>query len=95
MPWPSQSDDFLDEAGGVEDDAIADDADFARPKDAGWDEVENVFDAGADDGVAGVVAALRADDDIGFVREEIDDFSFAFVAPLGSDDDGIWHGEGR
>ena len=37
------------------------------------------------DGVAGVIAALRADDDVRLFGEDIDDFAFAFVAPLGAD----------
>jgi hypothetical protein len=41
--------------------------------------------------MAGVVAALRADDDIRVFRQEIDDFPFAFVAPLGADEDRIGH----
>ena len=44
------------------------------------------------DGVAGVVAALVADDQIGLLAEEVDDLAFAFVAPLGADDHGRGHG---
>jgi hypothetical protein len=46
------------------------------------------------DRVAGVVAALGTDDDIGFLGEDVDDFSFSFIAPLGADKDGI-HGKKR
>jgi hypothetical protein len=55
--------------------------------------VEDIFFAFDDNGVAGVVAALAADDDIGFIREEIDDFSFSFIAPLGANENGIRHRE--
>ena len=41
------------------------------------------------DGVTGIVTALRADDDIGFLREDVDDFAFSFIAPLGADKDCI------
>ena len=41
-----------------------------------------------DDGVAGVVAAGVARDDVEFFAEDVNDFAFAFVAPLGSEDDG-------
>jgi hypothetical protein len=45
---------------------------------------------GADaDGMAGVGATAVADDDIGAFREEIDDFAFAFIAPLEADDAGV------
>ena len=40
-----------------------------------------------DDGVAGVVAALRADDHIGLCREVVDDLALAFVSPLAADQD--------
>jgi hypothetical protein len=35
--------------------------------------------------MAGVVSALGADDDVGFLGEDVDDFSFSFIAPLGAD----------
>jgi len=41
-----------------------------------------------DDSVAGVVAAGVAGDDVELFREDVDDLAFAFVAPLGSKDDG-------
>jgi len=37
--------------------------------------------------VAGVVAPLKADDDIRLARKGIHNFSLAFVAPLRSDND--------
>jgi hypothetical protein len=39
--------------------------------------------------VAGIVAALAADDDIGRLREVIDDLALAFVPPLEACDDGV------
>ena len=44
-----------------------------------------------DDRVAGVRAALVAADEIGVLREEVDDLSLPFVAPLRADDDGRGH----
>ena len=41
--------------------------------------------------VTGVVAALKADDDVGVVREEIDDLALAFVSPLSADDCNVGH----
>ena len=38
-----------------------------------------------EDRVAGVVAALRADDDVRLLGQHVDDLAFAFVAPLGAD----------
>ena len=44
-----------------------------------------------DDGVAGVVAAGVADDDLRLLGEHVNDFAFAFVAPLGADENCICH----
>ena len=43
------------------------------------------------DGVAGVVAALAADDDVGLLGQNVDDLAFAFVAPLGADQNCVRH----
>jgi hypothetical protein len=37
--------------------------------------------------VAGVVAALEANDDISILRKEVGDLPLALVAPLGTNDD--------
>jgi hypothetical protein len=49
--------------------------------------------AGADDRVAGVVAALKAHDRVGPLGEQVGDLSLALVAPLGSNDYDSWHGD--
>jgi hypothetical protein len=53
--------------------------------------MEDRFLAVHDKSMAGVVAALEADDDVGLVGEEVDDLAFAFVAPLGADDCDVGH----
>ena len=53
--------------------------------------MEDVFGAVVDDGVAGVVAASSAHDDVGTFGEVIDDFTFSFITPLGADNDDIGH----
>jgi len=35
--------------------------------------------------VTGVVAALSADDNVRLLGQDIDDFAFALIAPLGAD----------
>jgi hypothetical protein len=35
--------------------------------------------------VSGIIAAGIADDDIRLLRQHVNDFAFAFVAPLGAD----------
>ena len=42
-----------------------------------------------DQRVAGVVAALKTDDEIGEFGEDVDDLAFAFIAPLGADHDDV------
>jgi hypothetical protein len=41
--------------------------------------------------VTGVIAALKPNDDISVLSEEIDNFAFAFVSPLGADDCNVGH----
>ena len=53
--------------------------------------MKDVFRAAMNDGVAGVISALAADDDVRLVGEHIDDLAFAFVAPLGPDENGVRH----
>ena len=43
------------------------------------------------EGVAGVVAALVADDQVHLLGDEVGELALALVAPLGADDDGRWH----
>ena len=45
--------------------------------------------AGLDDGMAGVIAALVADDPVDILRKDVDDFVLPFIAPLGADNDGV------
>src|SRR5262245_59268096 len=70
--------------------AVADDAGLAGMGDARRDQVEHEFmiDSAAsnDDGMAGVVAALIASDDVEMGSERIDDLALAFVSPLRADD---------
>ena len=49
------------------------------------------FFAAVNDGVTGVVAALTADDDIGVPGKDVDDFAFAFIAPLRADQYRVCH----
>ena len=41
--------------------------------------------------VTGVITALKPNDDISVLSEEIDNFAFAFVSPLGADDCNVGH----
>jgi hypothetical protein len=83
--------DFPNKGDGVENDSIADHAGLALTQDARGNEMKNVFFTSDDDRVPSIVAALAADNDVGFIREEVDDFSFSFIAPLGADENRVWH----
>ena len=75
----------------VDDDAIADHAEFAGAHDARWQQRQLVGVLADDQRVAGVVAALEPHDDVGAFRKPIDDLAFALVAPLGADHHNICH----
>ena len=62
--------------------AVAQDVQDALPEDAGGQEMEGEFAIFVDDGMAGVAAALVADDDVVAFGEEVDHAAFAFVAPV-------------
>ena len=76
---------------GIDDDAAADDRQLAGPHDPRRQQAQLVLDIADDERMPGIVAALEAHDDIGALRQPIDDFSLPFVAPLGADDGDIGH----
>ncbi len=59
--------------------------------DTAGDQREGVLLLTHDDGVAGVVAPLEPDHDVGVLCEEVSDATLAFVAPLGTQDNGGRH----
>jgi len=61
----------------------------AGPKRAGRNEPKHCLLAADDQRVAGVVAALKTDDALRAFRQPIDNLAFAFIAPLGTDDDDV------
>ncbi len=78
---------------GVDHDPVADHARLAGVKDPRGDQVELPRLAVADDRVAGVVAALKSDDRVGALGQEVRDLALALIAPLGADDHDSWHAE--
>ena len=90
-PLAAQLLDFLDEMIGIEDDAVADDRQLPGAHDAGRKQREFVSFAVDHQRMAGVMAALKADDDVGPDRKPIDDLALSFVAPLGADNDNVGH----
>ena len=80
--------DFLAETDRIHDDTVSDDALFI-PKNAGGNEMEDIFFALGDHGVPGVVSALTANDEVRFFGQEIDNLALAFVAPVEAANDGV------
>ena len=82
---------FGQKAGHVQHNAIADQAGLALVQDTGRDKVQDGLLTLNLEGVAGVVAALEAHDDLTCGTEHINDLALAFVAPLRPDDDRVRH----
>ena len=89
-PLAAQGLDLAQERPGVDHDAVADDRELAA-HDAGRQQRELVGPAVDDERVAGVVAALEADHDVGALRQPVHDLALALVAPLGADDRDVRH----
>ena len=64
---------------------------YAGAQNAAGNQLEDELFFADEDGVAGVVAALIARDDVEALGEKIDDLTFAFVAPLRAKNDYITH----
>ena len=91
---PFQAVDLTQQHPRVDDHAVADHAGLLRVQDPGGDQVELELLTVADDRVAGVVAALEADDHLSVLGEQIGDLPLALIAPLGSDYDHARHSGG-
>src|SRR5581483_194347 len=86
-PGLSQSANFFQEGHGIKHDAITDHTTAARTENATRHELQNEFLAVDDDGMPGIVSAGITRDYGELFREDVDNFPFAFIAPLGAYDD--------
>ena len=77
---------FLDQIWQREHDAVADKASNTRAHDAGGDQVKRGFDAVDYQRMASVVTALKADNSLCAIGQQIDDLTLPFIAPLSADD---------
>src|ERR1700759_1846464 len=77
---------LADKAYGIYDDAVAEDAIFLLSQDSRGNKMQNIFFSTDVDSMAGVVATLSPNNNIGLFGEDIVNFAFAFVAPLGADE---------
>ena len=83
--------DLVDEMVGIEHHAVADHRELARADDAGGKQRELEHLAVDHQRMAGVMAALETNDDVGGERQPVDDLALPFVAPLGADNNDIGH----
>ncbi len=83
--------DFGKQGMRVEHHAIADDGKLAGPHDARRQQAQLVSNTVDDEGMAGIVAALEPHNDIGSLRQPVDDLTLALVTPLRADDNHIGH----
>ena len=83
---PAQLVELVGEHLRIDHDAVADHAQLSRVQDPRRHQVELPRLAAFDDRVAGVVAALEADDRVRPLGEQVGDLPLSFVAPLGADD---------
>jgi hypothetical protein len=84
---------FVEECLRVDHHAVADDRELRRPQHAGGQQRQLVGLAIDDQSVTGIVAALEAHDDVGLLRQPIDNLALPFVTPLGADDDDVGHSQ--
>ena len=85
--------DLGDQRARIEHDAVADHRKLVRPHHAGRQQRQLVGYAVDDERMAGVMTALEANDDVGLLRQPIDDLALAFVAPLRADHHHIRHSD--
>src|SRR5882762_4243661 len=83
--------DFGDEGCGIDYDAGADDGLLLGSQDAAGDELQNEAIFADDYGVPGIVSAGDARDIVKSAVQIVDDFAFAFVAPLRADHHDRFH----
>ena len=77
--------DFAQQCFGGYDNAGTDKAVQVFMQDAARNQAQNGFLAADDQSMTRIVAALETHDTAGFFRQPVNDFTFAFIAPLGAD----------
>src|SRR5207253_10361115 len=81
--------DLLQQRGRRDDDAVAEVHAHGGPQNAGGDQAQDGLLTADDERVAGVMAALKADDALRVLGQPVDDLALAFIAPLRADDDDV------
>ena len=76
---------FAQQCFGGNDNARADEAAQTFMQNAARNQAQNGFLAADDQSVSSIVSTLETHDTAGFFRQPVNDFTFAFIAPLGAD----------
>ena len=82
---------FTYQFAGIKHHSVSDHAQFVSMKDSGGDKVENMLLPVYDQRVAGIVSALKPDDEIRLFSKQIDNLALTFIAPLSAHYDYIRH----
>ena len=90
-PLPLEPVDLLEQRVRIDHDAVADHGQLPRPHHARRQQRQLVGDPVDDQRVARIMSTLEANDDVGLLRQPVDDFPLSLVPPLGTDHDHIGH----
>ena len=83
--------DLREQRPGIDDHPVADHRKCAGAHNARGQKAQFVNLVTDNQSVPGIVPALKADDDIGALRQPIDDLALALIAPLRADDHDVRH----
>jgi hypothetical protein len=83
---------FLNQNAWVNDHPVPNKASLIGVEYAGGNEMKNKLLVIDNQGVAGIVAALKTYYTVSLFSQQVNDFAFSFVSPLGSNDNDICHG---
>jgi hypothetical protein len=86
-----QTVDLLNHNGRIDNDAVTDNTNLMVMQDAGGNQMENGLLPIDDKGVTRIVSPLKSCDHIRIFRIQIDNLSFAFITPLGSNHHDVCH----
>ena len=90
-PLAAKLGNFLDQMHRVDDNAVADDRQLAGAHNAGRQKRQLVFHPADDKRMAGIMATLKTDNDVGAARQPVHNLALAFIAPLGADYGHVCH----
>ena len=90
-PLPLEAVDFLEQRERIDDHPVADHGKLPRSHDPRRQQRQLVGDSVDDQRVTRIMSTLEANDDVGLLRQPVDDLAFPLVPPLGPNHDHIGH----